>query len=261
MDTTDPVTAPQPGAQVATGGATGATTPPTLPAAPPAAGEPAGSVDYERKFKGLQAAYQQLQTQLTAAISDKDTFATQIREMQAQIAVLQDRLTTLQGERDQHADDAAAALAELAEYKIWERKMARIRTIAPHLAQFERFITVEIADDLMDDPSQLSADQQKALDAALDQAIGEFSQSVGQYVDGLVKAQFAGVVPTTSPGKGAAESKPLDLEALYTLAMSKAGTPEFEPLMKKYAEAAKEQQGAVDGMGYWRPHTITLEMP
>ena len=260
----DPITQ-QPGAP-ATGKPPGTpplpvvTPPPAPPAAPPApAVEPPGepAPNYEKKFKGLQAVHQDLQGKYKNMLSDKDTLTTQMTELQGSLESVRGEIDSLKTDRDESVVNLEQVRAELVDYKLWERKLARIRQTSPHLAQFEKYITVELEDALLVEPSTLDEERAKQLDAAIDAAIADFSKVMGDYVDQSVKAQHAGVVPPSSPGRGGEPS----LDSLYELAISKAGTDEYAPLMEQYEKLAAKQEGTVDGDGYWRPHQTQAPMP
>lgn len=264
MPTPDPTTQ-QPGAP-ATGKPSGpapppvVTPPPAPPAAPPAAAEPPGEPgppDYKKKFQGLQAVHQDLQGKHKNTLVDKDALTTQMTELQGSLESVRGEIDSLKTDRDEGVVNLEQVRAELVDYKLWERKLARIRQTAPHLAQFEKFITVELEDALLVEPSTLDKEHAKQLDAAIDAAIADFSKVMGDYVDQSVKAQHAGVVPPSSPGRGGEPS----LDSLYELAISKAGTDEYAPLMEQYEKLAAKQEGTVDSDGYWRPLQTQAPMP
>ena len=132
---TDPIPQ-QPGAP-ATGGPPGAplpippvAPPPAPPAAPPApAVEPPGepAPNYEKKFKGLQAVHQDLQGTYKNMLSDKDVLATQLTELQGSLESVRGEIGSLKTNRDESVVNLEQVRAELVDYKLWERKLARIR--------------------------------------------------------------------------------------------------------------------------------------
>jgi hypothetical protein len=239
MSNNDPTAAPQPGAP-ATGAQT-VTPTPAPPAAPPAAGEPTGPTqppaDYEKKFKGLQVVHQDLQEKYKALQAQDGAKSTQMMELQSSLEAVQGEIDSLKTSHTESVANLDEARSELADYKLWERKLARLRQTAPQLTQLEKFITVELPPDLLVDPSTLSDEQAKQLDTAIDAAIAEFGNVMGAYVDQSVRTQMAGVVPPSSPGRGGEPT----LDSLYELAISKAGTDEYEPLMEQWRKAAEKE--------------------
>lgn len=234
-----------------------APTPPPAPLQPqpPAVGQPAGTPaeDYVKKFKGLQAVHQNLAEEHKTLRATHEALSTQVTELQTTLEATRAQLKSL--ETDKGTSDSAASLAqeELADYKLWERKLIAIRTQAPNLLPFEKNIVIEIPAELeSSDPSTMTEDQLKILDDALTASITEFGTAMAGYVKDLQVAQHAGVVPTSSPGRGGEE---ITMEQLYDLAIAKAGTPEGDQIMAQYAKLAEknEQVGRVDGEGYWRP--------
>ena len=256
----DPNPAPEPGA-TATGEPPAPA--PAPPAAPlPAAGEPTGGTqepDWERKFKGLQAVHQNLQEQHRGVTAEKDTFAAQLTELQGTVESLRGEMGSLKTEKDEGVAHLQQIQEELVDYKLWERKVARLRTIAPQMAQFEKYIIVDVPDGLLADPATLSEEQAKELDATIDKAIQEFAATMGTYVEAARKDAAAGVVPPTSPGRGGEPQ--LSLEQLYELAVSRAGTDDYDKLMGQYQKLLAEQEGKEDQDGYWRPLTHQMPMP
>jgi TolA-binding protein len=260
-DTQDPNAAPTTGGNPATGEPPAPA--PAPPAAPlPAAGEPTGGTqepDWERKFKGLQAVHQNLQEQLKGVVAEKDTFAAQLTELQGTVESLRGEIGSLNTTKDESVANLQQIQGELVDYKLWERKVARLRTTAPHLAQFEKFILVDLSDELLvADPATLSEEQAGQLDAAIDKAIQEFATTMGAYVEAAQRSAAAGVVPPTSPGRGGEPN--LSLEQLYELAISKAGTDEYDKLMEQFQKHLAQEEGAKDEDGYWRPRTHQMPM-
>lgn len=258
-DPIDPNAAPATGGDPpATGDPTGTPPPPVPPAPPaapaPAAGEPASGpkddADYKKKFDGLQAVHQNLREQFKVIEAEKVTFATQLGELQTSLEAVRGEIGSLTTEKNEGVANLAQTQGELADYKLWERKLSRLRTTAPHLAQFEKYVIVDLPDDLLVDPATLSEEQVSQLDAAIDTAITEFSATMGAYVDSQQKAAAAGVVPPTSPGRGGEPT----LEALYDLAIKAAGEDEYDGLMEQYRKLAeKKLPGSEDDLGLWRP--------
>jgi hypothetical protein len=232
----DPTDAPQPGAP-ATGAQT-VTPTPAPPAAPPAAGEPTGpTVDYEKKFKGLQAVHQDLQEKYKSVLGEKGTLSTQMAELQSSLQSVQGEIDSLKTTHTESVANLDEARSELADYKLWERKLARLRQTAPQMVQFDKFITVELPPDLLVDPGTLSEEQNTQLDAAIDAAVAEFGNVMGAFVEQSLKTQMAGVVPPSSPARGGEPS----LDTLYELALSKAGTDEYDDLMEQWRKQAEKQ--------------------
>ena len=250
-DPKDPNAAPEPGAPATGEPPAPAPAPPAAP--PPAAGEPTGGTqdpDYKKKFDGLQAVHQNLREQFKALETEKDTFATQLTELQGTVESLRGEIGSLKTEKDTSVANLQQIQDELVDYKLWERKVGRLRTTAPNLAQFEKYIIVDLPDELLADPATLSEEQAKELDAAVDKAIQEFATTMGAYVDAARKDAAAGVVPPAAPGRG---GEP-DLDSLYDMAIQAAGTPEYEPLMERYRKLAEQKlPGSIDELGLWRP--------
>lgn len=258
MSEQDP--APQPDGTPATGEPPGTPppppAPPAAPAPPPAAGGPPDP-DYEKKFKGLQAVHQDLQGKYKDGLAEKDLLTTQLTELQGSLESVRGEIGSLKTERDSGVVKLDQTQSELVDYKLWERKLARIRQAAPQLAQFEKYIVVELDDALLVDPGTLDEEHTKQLDAAIDAAIADFNNVMGDYVKQSVTAQQVGVVPPSSPGRGGEPS----LDSLYELAISKAGTDEYADLMATYEKLAAKQEGVDDKDGYWRPHQTQMPMP
>jgi len=225
--------------------------PPAAPVQPPPAVEPPGTgTDWEKKFKGLQPIYQNLQEQHRALKAEKDTLNAQLAELQGSIDGVRAEFEQSKTIWLQTDAELGTTKAELADYRLWERKLTRIREKAPHLAQFEKFVIVDLPDDLLTDPSGLSEVQQGDLNAAIDKAIADFDSTMGAYVAAQVKQQRAGEVPPSSPGR----SESLSLEQLYDLAEEKAGTDEYPEIMKRINKLIEKEAGERDGDGLWRPH-------
>jgi hypothetical protein len=192
-------------------------------------------------------------------VTEKDTFATQLTELQGSLESLRGQIDSLTTEKDTSVANLQQVQEQLVDYRLWERKIARLRTTNPNLAQFEKYIIVDLPDELLADPATLSEEQAGQLDAAIDKAIQDFAATMGAYVDAARKDAAAGVVPPTSPGRGGEPQ--LSLEQLYDLATSKAGTDEYGPLMEQFQKRLAEQEGKEDQDGYWRPHQSQMPMP
>ena len=244
----------QPEGTTPTGGQPGGTppSPPPAPAAgtpiPPAAGEP--PADYEKKFKGLQPVHQQLQERHKALEAEKATLTAQLAEIQGQLEGVRTEFDLFKGQATGKEDELTAALTQLADYKLLERKLTLLRQQAPHLLQFDQFLFVDVPDDLLDiQLDDMTEDQRKKLDESITQAIGAFSQVMQSYVDQQVKAVHAGATPATSPPRPAEPS----LDELYQKVIEAAGTPEYSKLMELYIKASEKQDGSRDADGFWRP--------
>jgi hypothetical protein len=245
--------APQPEGEPATGEPTG-TPSPAPPAAlpqPPAAGEPLdpGS-DWEKKFKGLQPIHQNLQERHKTLLTEKDTLTAQLAELQSSFDNVRAEFEQSKATWTEKDNELGATRSELADYKLWERKLTRIREKAPHLAQFEKFIIVDLPDELLADPATLTEEQRGSLNAAIDKAIADFESTMSAYVDAQVRSQRAGEVPPSSPGR----PDSLSLDQLYDLAEEKAGTDEYAGVMKRINALIEKEAGAKDADGFWRPH-------
>ena len=257
-------TAPQPdGTTQPTGGQPGGTppSPPPAPAAgttqPPAAGEPP-EPNYEKKFKGLQPVHQQLQERYATLEQEKTTLTATLAEIQGQFDAVRQEFDLFKGKATDKEDELAAAMTQLADYKLLERKLTLLRQQAPHLLQFEQFLIVDVPDDLLDiHPDDMTEDQRKKLDESITQAIGAFSQAMQGYVDQQVRAVHAGATPATSPARPAEPS----LDELYQKVIEAAGTDEYSKLMELYTKAAEQQDGKRDGEGFWRPTKTETPMP
>ena len=253
-------TAPQPdGTTQPPGGQPGGTLPPAPPSpppapaagitSPPAAGEPP-EPDYERKFKGLQPVYQQLQGRHQALEAEKATLTASLAEIQGQFDAVRQEFDLFKGKATDKEDELTAAMTQLADYKLLERKLTLLRQQAPHLLQFEPFLIVDVPDDLLDvHPDDMTEDQRKKLDESITQAITAFSQVMQGYVDQQVKGIHAGATPPTSPPR---PTEPT-LDELYQKVVEAAGTDEYKSLMDLYVKAAEKQEGQRDGEGFWRP--------
>jgi hypothetical protein len=240
---------------------TASPSPPPAPAAgttqPPTAGEPTGP-DWERKFKGLQSVYQQLQEQHTALGQEKVTLTASLAEIQGQLNATKQEFDLLKTKSTDKEDELTAALTQLGDYKLLERKLTLLRQQAPQLLQFEQFLIVDVPDDLLDTyPDDMTDDQRKRLDESITQAITAFSQVMQSYVDQQVRAVHAGATPPTSPPRPTEPS----LDELYQKVVESAGTPEYSKLMALYVKAAEKQDGGKDMEGLWRPTKPTIEMP
>ena len=245
-----------------TGGQPGETppSPPPAPAAgiapPPAAGEP--PADYERKFKGLQPVHQQLQERYKALEAEKATLTASLAEIQGQFDAVRQEFDIFKGKATGKEDELTAALTQLADYKLLERKVHLLRQQAPHLLQFEQFVIVDVPDDLLDvQLDDMTEDQRQKLDESITQAISAFSGVMQSYVDQQVKAVHIGATPATSPPR---PTEPT-LDEIYQKVIEAAGTPEYGKLMELYVKAAEKQDGSRDGDGFWRPTKTEMPMP
>lgn len=263
-------TAPQPdGTTQPTGGQTGGTLPPAPPspppapaagtAQPPAAGEPpAPEKDYEKSFKGLQPVHQQLQERYKALEQEKNTLTASLAEIQGQLESVKQEFDLFKGKATDKEDELTAAMTQLADYKLLERKLTLLRQQAPHLLQFEPFLIVDVPDDLLDVyPDEMTEEQRNRLDESITQAIAGFSQIMQGYVDQQVRAVHAGATPATSPPRPTEPS----LDELYQKVIEAAGTDEYKGLMDLYIKASEKQDGKRDGEGFWRPHKTETPMP
>jgi hypothetical protein len=258
-----PVYAPQPDGTTSTGegtdGSTSTDTPPTTvtpPPQPPAgtttqppAGEPP-EPNWKKKFQGLQPVYQELQERHKNLLGEKDTLTASLSEVQGQLEAMRTEFDAFKGKSTKKEDELSAAMAELADYKLLERKTALLRQQAPHLLQFEPFLVVTVPDELLDiHPDSMTEEQSKKLDEAITTAITNFSQVMEGYVGERVKGAHAGATPPTSAPRPTEPS----LEGVYQKMLDAAGTDEYKDLEKLFVKMAEKQEGARDQDGYWRP--------
>lgn len=247
----NPPAAPQPGDPGAA--ATGGTPPLAVPAAvvvPPPPAEPGTKdvPDWEKKFKGLQPVYQQLQERHNALEAEKSTLATQLASLQSTVDLTKKELDDTKGKFTSQGDSLTGIMEELTNYKLLERKLNVLRTRAPHLLQFEPYVTVSVPDELLEAFPNLNEEQNKALDDLIGNAIDTFATTVAGYVAQQVQAQHAGVVPPTSPAR---PGEP-DMGMISQKLMETAGTGEYNKWLDLWIKLL-EKQGQVDSEGLWRP--------
>ena len=179
-------------------------------------------------------------------------------EAQALLETTRGELDALKTGKAESDSTASQAQEELADYRLWERKLAAVRAQAPELLPLEKSIVVELPAELENtDPATMQEEQLKVLDTAIAEAIKEFGEAMAGYVKGVQAAEHVGVVPVSSPGRG---SDSLSLEQLYDLAIEKAGTPEGDAIMAQYTKLAgkDESLGTFDSVKGWRPPNASL---